>query len=231
MLANPQFHPVSHVNSTTRATVMTFGTLAGLFGLEHALGEILQGNVAPRGMLILSWPESNFLKILAGEPAMTVIPNLLFSGILTMLVCLIYLTWATIFVQRRSSGLVLILLSIVMLLVGGGFGPPLLGIVATQINSPLTWWHTHVSRDARQVLGQWWSWSLAVTLLVWLLLFPGLSILGNYFTIDGPKVVPIVTLAAFGFLLLTILIGFAHDAQDQTRFHQTPSMSGSGHKT
>lgn len=223
------------MNSATRATVSTFGALAALAGLEHGIGEILQGNVSPGRTVILSWPDSAFFHVVGGEPAMTLVPNLLTSGILTILISLAFLLSATLFVQRKNGGLVLILLSIALLLVGGGFGPPLLGIilgiVGTQINSPLTWWHTHVSRGARQVLGQVWPWSFAVALMVWLLLFPGLSILGYFFAVDGPKVVPVVALAAFGFLLLTILAGFAHDAQHQTGFHQTPSMSGGGHTT
>jgi hypothetical protein len=52
-----------------RVTVSTFGTLAGLAGLEHGIGEILQGNVAPASPSIQSWPKSDFFRILGGEPA------------------------------------------------------------------------------------------------------------------------------------------------------------------
>jgi hypothetical protein len=110
------------MRSATKVTVSTFGVLTGLAGIEHGIGEMLQGNIAPDGMTILSWPESALFDILAGEPAMTVIPNLLVTGILAILSSLIFLIWATLFVQRKHGGLILILLSIVMLLVGGGFG-------------------------------------------------------------------------------------------------------------
>lgn len=77
---------------------------------------------------------------MAGEPAMTIVPSILVTGILAILFSLIFLVWATMFVQRKNGGLVLILLSIVMLLVGGGFGPPILGIIigaaGTRINTP-----------------------------------------------------------------------------------------------
>jgi len=39
------------------------------------------------------------------------------------------------FIQRKNGGLTLILLSILMLLVGGGFIPPLFGIIAGVIGS------------------------------------------------------------------------------------------------
>ncbi len=47
------------MRNATRVTVSTFGTVAGLAGIEHGVGEMLQGNVAPDGMMILSWPESD----------------------------------------------------------------------------------------------------------------------------------------------------------------------------
>ncbi|MCK4472073.1 MAG: hypothetical protein KAW49_09845 [Anaerolineae bacterium] len=128
------------MRSATKVTVSTIGAIVGLMGIEHGIGEILQGNIAPDGMLISSWSGSELFHILAGEPAMTIIPNFLVTGILAILFSLIFLVWATMFVGRKHGGLILILLSIVMLLVGGGFGPPILGIIigaaGTRINTP-----------------------------------------------------------------------------------------------
>jgi len=61
---------------------------------------------------------------------MTIIPNFLASGVLTIMVGLIVAAWAAAFVQRKNGGLVLILLSIIMLLVGGGLFPPGFGVIA-----------------------------------------------------------------------------------------------------
>jgi hypothetical protein len=96
--------------NATRVTVSTFGAIAGLAGIEHAIGEVLQGNRAPYGVMILSWPRSDLFEILAGEPAMTIVPNLLVTGILAIAVSLVFLVWATVFVGRKHGGLVLILL-------------------------------------------------------------------------------------------------------------------------
>lgn len=141
--------------NATRATVSTFGTLAGLAGIEHGIGEALQGNKVPAGVVIASWPDAAPFRILAGEPAMTVVPNLLATGILTILVSLVFLAWAALFIERKHGGSVLVLRSVALLLVGGGFGPPLLGILlgaaATGINAPLGWWRTHPSPPARGV--------------------------------------------------------------------------------
>jgi len=88
---------------------------------------MLQGNIAPSGIIIKAWPE---LTVLAGEPAMTIIPSFLVTGVLTIIFGLIVAVWAAKFVQRKNGGLVLILLSIIMLLVGGGLFPPVFGVVA-----------------------------------------------------------------------------------------------------
>jgi len=204
------------MRNATKVTVSTFGALAGLMGIEHGFGEVLQGNIAPDGMMILSWPDSELFRILTGEPAMTIVPNLLVTGILAILFSLVFLVWATLFVHRKNGGLVLILLSVVMLLVGGGFGPPILGIivgaVATRINAPLTWWRTHLPVGLRRFLGKLWPWSFATCIIAWLLLFPGSILLDYFFGVDNPNVIYTFIFSAFGSLLLTIVAGLAHDS-------------------
>jgi hypothetical protein len=53
--------------NATRLTVSTFGAIAALAGIEHGIGEVLQGNKAPEGIMILSWPDSELFEILAGS--------------------------------------------------------------------------------------------------------------------------------------------------------------------
>jgi len=114
--------------SKTRAAASIIGIIAGLGGgVLHGVGEILQGNTAPSGIMIEAWPE---LTALAGEPAMTIVPNFLVTGVLAIIFGLIVAAWAGVFVQRKNGGLVLILLSIIMLLVGGGLIPPIFGVIA-----------------------------------------------------------------------------------------------------
>jgi hypothetical protein len=209
------------MSSAMSRTVATFGTLAGLAGVEHGVGELLQGNVAPGGIVIRSWPGSELFRILGGEPAMTLVPNLLASGILAILVSLCFLVWAARFVQRRHGGLVLILLSLILLLVGGGFGPPLfgliLGLAATRINAPLAWWRARLPNRAGHILSSLWPWLLTAALIAWLLVLPG-SILLDYFVGVGDPDLMMVTLipSAFGLLLLTIITALAADAQRQS---------------
>jgi hypothetical protein len=110
-----------------RIAASALGIFAGLAGASHGVGEILQGNIAPRGIMIEAWPELTSLK---GEPAMTIVPSFLVTGILAIIFGLIVAIWAAKFVQRKNGGLILILLSLVMLLVGGGLFPPMFGVAA-----------------------------------------------------------------------------------------------------
>ena len=66
----------------------------------------------------------------ACEPAMTVVPNLLVTGILATIVGVITMVWAAAFVHKKRDGLILIALSVALLLVGGGLFPPLIGVAA-----------------------------------------------------------------------------------------------------
>jgi hypothetical protein len=169
--------------------------------------------------MILSWPESEFFKILSGEPAMTLIPNLLVTGILAILFSLVFLVWAAFFVQRKNGALVMILLSIAMLLSGGGIFPPffgvLIGAVAFKIHSPLAWWRSHLSPATQGFLRKLWPWSYAACIISWFALLPGVPALEYFFGVDSVTVTLAVMFFAFGTFLLTILFGFARDAQVQ----------------
>jgi len=121
--------------SKTRAAASIIGIIAGLGGgVLHGVGEMLQGSIAPSGTMIEAWPE---LTVLAGEPAMTVVPNFLVTGVLAIIFGLIVTIWAAAFVQKKNGGLFLILLSIIMLLVGGGLIPPIFGVIAGIIGTQI----------------------------------------------------------------------------------------------
>ena len=61
---------------------------------------------------------------------MTVIPNFLVTGVVATLVGVITMIWAVAFIERRLGWLVMILLSLALLLTGGGLVPPVFGIAA-----------------------------------------------------------------------------------------------------
>jgi hypothetical protein len=203
------------MRTATHTMISTFGALVGLIGIEHGLGEVLQGNHAPNGIMILSWPGSAFFQVLGGEPAMTILPNLLLTGILAILISLAYLVWAILFAERKNGGLILMLLSIAMLLFGGGIFPPvfgiLIGIAATQINASLTLWRYHLSPGLRHVLRSLWPWFFGACIVSWLGMFPGMAVLSYYFGVNDTNLIFILLICMFAFLLLASIGGLARD--------------------
>ena len=113
--------------SVTIAVASILGIFAGVAGASHGPGEILQGNIAPTGIIIEAWPA---LTLLAGVPAMTLIPSFSVSGIVAVILGLAVTIWAATRTQSENGALVLILLSTMMLFVGGGLLPPVFGVVA-----------------------------------------------------------------------------------------------------
>jgi hypothetical protein len=205
--------------NASRATASIWGILAGLGGLTHGIGEVRQGNVAPDGLIIASWTTGPIATNMGGEPAMTIIPNLLVTGLLTIIVSLAVIVWAVAFVQRQHGGRGLIFLSLGLLLVGGGFGPPIMGLIAgwagSGINSPLTWWRTHLSTTIRHSLAKLWPWVFSVCLMASLLLVIGSVILVYFFNVNNADFFSNLFLCVVGLLLLTVMTGFGYDLHNR----------------
>ena len=77
--------------SVTIAVASILDIFAGVAGASHGPGEILQGNIAPTGIIIEAWPA---LTLLAGVPAMTLIPSFSVSGIAAVILGLAVTIWA-----------------------------------------------------------------------------------------------------------------------------------------
>ena len=174
-----------------------FGLFAAAAAAEHGIGEILQGNVPPPGPFIRSWPDAALFRIEGGEPALTLVPNLLASGVLTMLFSLL-LAWRA---WSRTAGtlrLDLAGLSLVLLVVGGGFGPPLLGLaVAAAASLP----EPRQERRGR-LLATAFPWLLGAAVVAWLALVPGLPLLDLTLGVGDAALLPTM-IAAFTLFPLT----------------------------
>jgi hypothetical protein len=203
------------MRKATRVVASLLGAFAGFGGPEHGYFEILQGHVKPDSLIIAAIgppcdPEKAWNLC---EPAMTVIPSFLVTGILATVLGLITMIWAAAFVHRKHGGIVLILLSIALLLVGGGLVPPVIGIIAgvigTRINAPLTRQATSVLR----FLAKLWPWPL-VAFFVWA---SGQFLVGYYFNEFLQNSGFLSPLLIIGLLVLSILAGYAYDVHDSDR--------------
>lgn len=207
--------------NAVRTTAVVFGVYAGILGMEHGYFEILQGNVAPAGLKIMASNPSELPFPFGHEPAMTVIPNFLVTGILAMVVGLSIILWSIVFLQSKHGSTILLLLSILLLLVGGGFGPITLLITAivgaTKINKTLTWWRANLPSVVRRVLAILWPWSLAAALL-WV---PAEFVMGQILHLKNDHVQALTNLnlvlsyPMLGLFALTLITGFAHKIYNQ----------------
>ena len=203
------------MNKATRMAAAFLGVYAGLLGMEHGLFETLQGSAPSGGLMINAigppcQPDTAWHACL---PAMTLIPNLLITGVLALLAGLAVLVWAAGFVQRARGGLVLILLSLVMLMVGGGFVSTFSGVIAgmagTRIYAPLAWWRAR-PRNILHLLEKLWPW-VAIVMGLW---FLAAWVLGYYFSQNMQKMSPILFLVFdIGLPILIVFSGFAVDIQ------------------
>ncbi len=203
--------------SATRITVSTFGALMGLAGIEHGIGEIVQGNVPAGSLMFPSWPDAAFFRMVNGEPAMSIIPNMLTTGLLALSFSVAYVIWAIGFPHRKKSPLAMMLLAVGMLLFGGGLFPPVLafimGLVATRIHARKRWWADKAPPGLKRFFERAWGWIFGLCALAWLALFPGLNFLGYSFGVESEALTMTVILLALVTLVLTVISAYAYDAQ------------------
>jgi hypothetical protein len=197
----------------THITATVLGLTAGVAGIEHGIFEVLQGNAQPGGLMISSIgppcvPELSWNQC---EPAMTIIPNFVITGILAIVLGIIVTLWSAFFLQKKRGGLVLILLCIPLLLFGGGIFPPLIGTIAgalgTRINKPIRPKAGRLPGSLLRLLALLWPWSLVLYVL-WV---AGQWIIGYFFNdwllANGYLIIVMV----LGSLLLTVITSHAHD--------------------
>jgi hypothetical protein len=201
------------MRKATKTVATWFGISAGIAGLEHGYFEILQGSTRPEGLMIASIgppcvPEEVWN---ACEPAMTVLPNFMITGILAVLIGLLVLIWSAAFVQRKHGGIVLILLSIALLLFGGGLFPPLIGIVGgvagTKINKPITKKQVGMALRTGSRL---WPWPLAI-FMVWVL---GQFPVGHFFNDFMQQAMVVGVFLILAMLPLSVFTAYARDVHE-----------------
>jgi hypothetical protein len=203
------------MRKATRVAASMFGIFAGFGGPEHGYFEILQGNVTPEGLMIASMgPPCDPEKVWnLCEPAMTVVPSFLITGILATVIGVITMIWSAAFVQRKHGGLVLVALSVLLLLVGGGMFPPVIGfvagVVATKINVPVT----RRPGKVLSFLAKLWPWPL-VAFFVWAF---GQFLVGYFFNDLLMQSGFLSPLLIVGLLVLSVFTGHAYDVQNRDR--------------
>jgi hypothetical protein len=193
-----------------RITVAALGLLAAFAGIEHAVGEIRQGAVAPPAWVFESWPGTPAFAALDGEPAMTVVPILLVTGILAVAVSLAVGGWAVGYAGGHGTAHHLVLLAVLLLLVGGGFGPPLVAMLAALLairaggRNPRRLGHD-TRKPLTDFLARSWPWALVLTVTSFLALVPGVPLLYVAAGVDSAVLVSAIMVSAFTSTAVTLV--------------------------
>jgi drug/metabolite transporter (DMT)-like permease len=156
------------------------------------------------------------------EPALTLIPNFLAAGIVTIIVGAALIVWSIAGVHKPKGSTVFLILFLVLLFVGGGVAQvlffPVFWLVSTRINSTLSWWDRAIPRAARGALSRVW----AIALVIAAGLMSGtlyLAVTGYIPRMDDPEaVLSVMMFSLFSVMVLLPLIivsGFAKDLADR----------------
>jgi hypothetical protein len=206
-----------HALSAMKVISSTYGILVGLAGIEHGIFEILQGDVATDGFMIDAIGDAYRFWPGAMETALTIVPNFLWTGILAVIFGILVIIWASIFVNQKFGASLLLLLTIILFLVGGGFAPIFLSLLAvgsaTRINKPLAWWQSHLPTSGRGFLAKLWPSMLIIFVIVfWSAV--GIQIFGLPLSVsDITNIMLFFSFLMVALMLFVVIVGLAYDAQ------------------
>lgn len=197
--------------ATTTTTVKVLGLLVAMAAAEHGVGEIVQRPSTDDGAVIESWPDVTVFEQLDGEPAMTLLPDPVAAGVVTILLSVLFAWVALRNGTQPHAGVTLIALSAALLLTGGGLAPPVIGVLLGT-----TWLlarraTTRRPGRFRRRLARWWVVALTVTTASYLALFPGTVLLHWWFDVDSAALVAALGLGAFVGLFVTLPAALASD--------------------
>jgi len=152
------------INHATKTLAAALCILGGIASIIHGIFEVLQGNTPVKSGRILAISPAHRMWEFGGEPALTIIPNYLITGIVSIVISVSVFIWAIAFIDKRHNLSGLIVLTILMLLFGGGLAPPtfmLLAIITTIfIKRPLQFCVSTFIGKRLKSLTILWPWTL-----------------------------------------------------------------------
>lgn len=197
----------------TTTTVTVVGLLVAMAAAEHGVGEVMQRPTLRDGAFIASWPDTAVFEQLGGEPAMTLLPDPVLAGAVTITLSLLFAWVAVRNGSLRHADAALLVLSGGLLLTGGGLAPPLIGVLLAS-----TWYATRRENarwpgPLRRRLARWWRVALVVATVSYLGLFPGTVLLHWWYGVNSAALVTALGLCAFAGLFVALPAAVAADRQ------------------
>jgi hypothetical protein len=190
----------------TRAITSTFGAIAGLSSMAYATAEALEGHAKPTAVFFT----------LNGQPAITVLPDMLLTGLIGLCLSLAFTLCALFFAKRWQGGLAMLLIACLQIPFGAGlvrlFQAMIYSLVGTRINRPLMLWDAILRQPLRSQLSRLWPGSFIVCAILYVIhvltgIVPSL-------TAAEPLRTVLISLGGYGnlvFFLLMLVCGFARE--------------------
>jgi hypothetical protein len=192
----------------TRAIASTFGAIAGLSNMAYAVAEALEGHARPAaGFFTLN-----------GQPAITVLPDMLVTGVIGFCLGLAFAICAIFYSKRWRGGLMMLLIACLQIPFGAGlvrlFQAMIYGLVGTRIGRPLLFWNAILPRSMRPKLSRLWPASFAVCAILYVI--HALTGAVPSLTASEPRRSILLALGGYGNLvcfLLMLVCGFARELE------------------
>lgn len=217
---NPESTIPGTVNRAIHTIVSTLGIIFGIGGIAHGFFETLQGNTATNDFFIEAIGEADRMWLHGNEPAFTIIPNFLITGIAAMSVGVIVVIWSAGFMHKKHASSIFLALFILLFLVGGGVAQVIFFTVgwamSTQIRKPLRWWRRVLPAGMHRFVSKLWRPFLIVgSVSVFFAL--QVAIFGFVPGISDPDVISPVMVSAVSlgllFFILAFVSGCAYDIE------------------
>lgn len=211
--------------NATRVIAASIGVFFGLFsGVNHGLFELLQGNKPTDGLVIDAIGEAQRFWPMGGEPAFTLIPNFMLTGIASMIVGLAIVIWSIWFLDSKHGRSVFLGLFVLSFLVGGGIGQIAFFIpawaFATRMNKPLNWWQKVLPRSIWPFLSRLWIVTLVLALIT-MSIGLEMAIFGYFPGITEPPLIEstalLFVLTAAILCVISFIAGFGHELRRMER--------------
>lgn len=208
--------------NTPEIITVILGIALAITGIHHGVFEILQGNTPTNGMLIESIGESHRMWLHGNDPAFTLIPNFLVTGIVTVLVGILIIIWTVFYINRKYGLAGFLILFITLTLTGGGIGfipfYILTWLYSKRMNKELRWWKNILSANIRKSISNTWL-IAAIASAGFLIIGLEISVFGYIPGVTDPeKILTICWSFLFASLLLinySFISGFAYCISNQ----------------
>lgn len=214
--------------NATRIIATTIGVFFGLLsGVNHGYFEFLQGNTPTDGLVIHAIGEAQRFWSEGTEPAFTIIPNFMITGLASMIVGFTVAIWSIWFLPTKHGRTVFLALFILLFLVGGGIGQIFFFIpawaFATRMDKPLTWWKKVLPPSTWSFLSRLWTITLVLATIVMLIALE-MAVFGFFPGLTEPESIQntamLVVLAAAILYILSFIAGFGHELRRMDKNNQ-----------